>query len=879
MSLDPEAGARPSGGRTAILILGMHRSGTSALTRTISLLGADLPRNLMPAVEGNNEAGFWESLDVYHLNDEILASLGAAWDDWLRVHPGRLDAGERLHYESRAVATLEREFGRSSCFVLKDPRICRLLPLWIPVLESVGAAPVSIIPLRNPLEVVASLQRRDGFDAGKSLLLWLRHVLDAEYGSRGRARVFVTYDGMLNDPRGTVARITRALGVTWPTPLETAEPAIAAFLQQRHRHHAIPGDRLPSGSAVAGWAAAAYLALIDLQSNPRLVPAMQRLDRLRGELDRADDALGDLFRSERDAQRELVLASASRVSQLEQTRADLEDQVETLQRSLRQDRARVDELARDLAAHAATIASTQSRLALVQQENLALVDLKNRLLHRLNAIQLSAAWQLGRPLRAVEAKWPRFTAHAAGGIRLLWWCASRRLSRRLALRRQAKRLTESGLFSVSWYVEQYPRVVLSGTNPMLDWLIDGWREGRDPHPLFDTAWYLARHPGCEPKDINPVLHYLDTGWKRGCSPHPLFDPAWYLDEHPALRDADINPFLHYLQAGAAAGWDPNPLFDTDTYVAANEGACSRSTALEHFARSGRDFAPGAYRDSTVLVALQHDYRARTMTRLVRDERRGENRTAVLLQCGRGSLHEKWLSGADQDWDLIVNHYDPTYRGRIACQVELAQQGSLPGTKFTAVDAILADWPGLLERYDYLFLLDDDIELTEADISALFATATRHGLDLTQPSLSPDSYGCHPVFRTTGRSGLRAVNGVEIMMPVVSRRALHLGRALFGQTISGWGLDVALAKLVGSRLGGHAAVVDEIVVRHSKPIDLTGGAYYRMLSQANIFPLLEYRLLRRLYDADAGFFVLPGRQADVPGDAVQAANPEPPPVRP
>ena len=58
--------------RQAILVAGMHRSGTSALTRVLSLLGADLPENLAPALPDNNETGFWESVDLMKLHDKML---------------------------------------------------------------------------------------------------------------------------------------------------------------------------------------------------------------------------------------------------------------------------------------------------------------------------------------------------------------------------------------------------------------------------------------------------------------------------------------------------------------------------------------------------------------------------------------------------------------------------------------------------------------------------------------------------------------------------------------------------------------------------------------------------------------------------------------
>src|SRR6516164_8769546 len=65
----------------AVIVLGMHRSGTSAVTRVVSLLGADLPKNLLPP-SLTNELGYWESSDLMTIHDELLSSGGSKWDDW-----------------------------------------------------------------------------------------------------------------------------------------------------------------------------------------------------------------------------------------------------------------------------------------------------------------------------------------------------------------------------------------------------------------------------------------------------------------------------------------------------------------------------------------------------------------------------------------------------------------------------------------------------------------------------------------------------------------------------------------------------------------------------------------------------------------------------
>jgi hypothetical protein len=440
------------------------------------------------------------------------------------------------------------------------------------------------------------------------------------------------------------------------------------------------------------------------------------------------------------------------------------------------------------------------------------------------------------------------------------------------------------LFDTVWYLAQNPAVAASGENPLAHYLREGAAAGRDPNPLFDTAWYRAQNPAVAASGENPLAHYLREGAAAGRDPNPLFDTVWYRAQNPAVAASGENPLAHYLREGAAAGRDPHPLFDarwyrdqyTDVprngyqsaaadylrqggrdlriphplldvlaYVPAHPDIGDPAEAPRHFWEGGRDVDTGAYRSPKDLRARQARYLARTETHVCRDARPQARRFAVLFQCGSGSVHARWFGGGPRTWDLVVNHYDQTYRGAIPCEVELHQTGELPGTKFTAVHALLERHPDVLGRYAYVLLLDDDVVMEMADVDRLFALSEAHGLDQAQASLSADSFGTYDVFRNAGL-GLRTVRGVEIMMPVLSRRALEAARPLFGESVSGWGIDYALAELMAAVPGSRAVVVDDVIAHHTKPIDPTGGAYYRMLAREEIYPRVEMHWLMRRY---------------------------------
>lgn len=259
-SARPARQAAPPAGRVGLLVVGMHRSGTSASTRIISLLGAQLPGNLMPSHTEFNAAGFWESLDVVALNERLLAAAQSSWDDVLPIDPAGLPAGALAAFQTGAREILAREFGDSDWFVLKDPRIGRLLGPWLQAVRDTGAQPLVVIPVRHPLEVAASLHRREGFAREKSLYMWLRHMLDVIRSSRGVPRAVMVYDELMQDWRGSVQRLAADLGIEWPRRPEEIAAQAAQFLDGSLRHHTVENDSEPR-TPLERWAAELHSAL------------------------------------------------------------------------------------------------------------------------------------------------------------------------------------------------------------------------------------------------------------------------------------------------------------------------------------------------------------------------------------------------------------------------------------------------------------------------------------------------------------------------------------------------------------------------------------------------------------------------------------------
>lgn len=272
--------------RLCIVVLGMHRSGTSAFTRVLSIAGAKLPENLN-AAGGGNDLGYWESDPLISYNNALLAELGSSWSDWRKLDFSRVPIKRRTEIKQEIADIVFAEFGDASLIVIKEPRICRFAPMFLDALAEAGFDCRCVLPLRSPLEVVQSLERRDAMARGKAALLWLRHVLDAENASRDLPRAFVAFDRLMANWRAAFDQATKQLRVTWPYGEEEISNQVEAFLSPSERHHETTAEQVLLDPMLRGWVTDTYAALQILESNPSSAPALSVLDRVRAELDRA----------------------------------------------------------------------------------------------------------------------------------------------------------------------------------------------------------------------------------------------------------------------------------------------------------------------------------------------------------------------------------------------------------------------------------------------------------------------------------------------------------------------------------------------------------------------------------------------------------------
>lgn len=285
---------------TGLLVLGMHRSGTSSLAGMLQHLGIPLPGELLPPAR-DNPKGFFENKAIYQFHDRLLAQFGSRWDDPIPVATSWVGsaAEEGFVAELRDIVSQELT-AKNSIFAVKDPRICRFLPLWKTTLAAMGVTPKVLICLRHPVHVAQSLAARNDFPRAKSLLLWLDYTLSAERQTRELQRSVVRYDGLLTDWRSAADKISADLALAWPKSRDRVEHSLDKFLSDELRHHDAAVS-LGEATRLEALASKAWVAMLGLVQAPLDSEAMQILDEVSAELHASTSLLSPFLAWETEA--------------------------------------------------------------------------------------------------------------------------------------------------------------------------------------------------------------------------------------------------------------------------------------------------------------------------------------------------------------------------------------------------------------------------------------------------------------------------------------------------------------------------------------------------------------------------------------------------
>jgi len=183
--------------RECIVVLGMHRSGTSVLTGLISFFGGYIGADLMKPTE-DNPKGYFENNKIYLLNEKILREQSESWDNY-SFDIDSIDSGSFERYVIHAKAVIEDELKYVNKLIIKDPRLCLLFPIWERALNELDIKIKLVFAYRSPIEVSHSLLKRDEIAIEKGLMIWSHYFLQSELFSRNYKRMLVEYDKDFKD--------------------------------------------------------------------------------------------------------------------------------------------------------------------------------------------------------------------------------------------------------------------------------------------------------------------------------------------------------------------------------------------------------------------------------------------------------------------------------------------------------------------------------------------------------------------------------------------------------------------------------------------------------------------------------------------------------
>ena len=197
--------------RNLTFVLGMHRSGTSAISGFLCQSFFDAPADLMPASNINSK-GFWESQGMFELNDRLLVDLDSSWWDPRPLPWGWVDEKETIDWRDNLLQHLENVFCEASYPLIKDPRFCLLIPALHSWMESENAFFAFVLIFRHPYEVINSLKSAQGTDTKHGIRLWIRSMFQAEKYSRSFPRRIVNYNDLLQNSEDILESCTSL----WP---------------------------------------------------------------------------------------------------------------------------------------------------------------------------------------------------------------------------------------------------------------------------------------------------------------------------------------------------------------------------------------------------------------------------------------------------------------------------------------------------------------------------------------------------------------------------------------------------------------------------------------------------------------------------------------
>ncbi|MBD1371560.1 sulfotransferase [Hazenella sp. IB182357] len=243
----------------AIFVLGMHRSGTSMTTRVINILGADIGnKQKLLAPYTANQKGYWEQIEIMHLNDGILGRLNVDWRMTSSLPENWTQRENVSALKENGMNIIKNHFLNKEVWVCKDPRFCLTYPFWEELIQELKMNCAFVHPFRNPLAVAQSVIRQYRVPKPEVIKMWANYVLSAFMHTYHKQRVILSYDRFLEDPLLYARKIYEGLPFTEPLNLSEIEQSIVDFTEPNLRHFKVDSENLINDEDVPTYVKETY---------------------------------------------------------------------------------------------------------------------------------------------------------------------------------------------------------------------------------------------------------------------------------------------------------------------------------------------------------------------------------------------------------------------------------------------------------------------------------------------------------------------------------------------------------------------------------------------------------------------------------------------
>ncbi|SHO57573.1 Hyaluronan synthase [Vibrio quintilis] len=403
-----------------VVVLGMHRSGTSALTKALNVLGVSLSENLMPEGEFNPK-GHWEDLDIVAINEQLLSHLGLMW--FTPVQP-EIDFTDPVVVRllEQAVDLVSRRIQTYALWGFKDPRTPFLLPFWKEVFRLGDVKADYIFIHRNPLDISRSLNKRNNFSHRHAYLLWLYHTAAQLSILKDESVFWLTFEQLITEPYQMLEALTSFLSITG-----IAQEVIDDYCEQfidRSLNHSMTQTEALQNDPEAFYPVVGFHQLLERLARQELSLAQwfnaeesrlltEDLPPVLAEQHQywlsVSDIVMALFHKNvlntefRDQIKHTELRNEQLVVDSRNRQAELQISIEKLRSDIKQTHSQLNDSMQELALYQTALQEEkESKAEYVEQTRQERLHLQNEIeQHRqaLNAVYHSTSWKITRPVR------------------------------------------------------------------------------------------------------------------------------------------------------------------------------------------------------------------------------------------------------------------------------------------------------------------------------------------------------------------------------------------------------------------------------------------------------------------------------------------------